>query len=58
MRQYLFLVPFALLLTVAGCNSSTEPAPVATDEDEIAAYEAMIAEDQEATEADSEDVAP
>ena len=47
---------FALLLAV-GCqgNASNEGSTVATTEDEFAAYDAMIAEDQAQTEADAAD---
>jgi len=45
-------VLFAALMCVAGCQS--ESAPVAETEDEFAAYDRMIAEDQAQTAADSE----
>lgn len=45
----------ALLLSVGCQGSSNEGTPVATTEDEFAAYDAMIAEDQAQTELDAEE---
>ena len=55
MRLLLNSIFAAALLTIVGCQetASTPGAPVATTEDEFAAYDAMIAEDQAQTEADA-----
>ena len=45
----------ALMLTIGCQGDSTEGTPVATTEDEFAAYDAMIAEDQAQTELDAEE---
>jgi hypothetical protein len=54
MRILLNSIFAAALLTVIGCQdtASKSGAPVATTEDEFAAYDAMIAEDQAQTAAD------
>ncbi len=49
----LFIVTCTLVLV--GCEASTTPETVTTNEDDIARYEAMIEADQEATEADTAD---
>ena len=55
MRVFLSTLFAAAMLLSVGCSSSTEPTPVATSEDEIARYEAMIEEDQQQTEQDATD---
>ena len=41
------------ILSIVGCETSSEPQTITTNEDEIAAYEAMIEADQQATEEDA-----
>lgn len=42
-----------LALTLAGCSSSDEAVPVATTEDEFAAYDALVEEQEEQTAAEA-----
>ena len=53
MYKLFSLFLFASILTVLGCETSTEPQAITTNEDDIARYEAMIEADQEATEEDA-----
>jgi hypothetical protein len=57
MRLLLNSVFGTALLLAVGCqgSASNEGTPVATTEDEFAAYDAMIAEDQAQTAADTEE---
>ncbi len=58
MRSFLFTgIAASAMVFFLGCGDSMEPAPMEVTEDEIAAYEAMIAADQEQTEADESDEA-
>ena len=41
------------ILSIVGCETSSEPQTITTNEDDIAAYEAMIEADQQATEEDA-----
>lgn len=53
MFKFFSLFSFAATLAFIGCETSTTPRSVTTNEDDIEAYESMIEADQEATEADA-----
>jgi hypothetical protein len=53
MYKFISLFLFTSILTVIGCETSSEPQTITTNEDDIARYEAMIEADQEATEEDA-----
>jgi len=49
MRHFWTACCAAFLLVVAGCSGSDEGEPVATTEDEFAAFDAMVAAEEEQT---------
>ncbi|MGI9469392.1 MAG: hypothetical protein ACR2OA_19890 [Rubripirellula sp.] len=53
MSKFFSLFLIAGTLTFIGCETSSTPQTVTTNQDDIEAYEKMIESDQEATEADT-----
>ncbi|MAI73777.1 MAG: hypothetical protein CMM01_23160 [Rhodopirellula sp.] len=53
MFKFFSLFLIAGTLSVTGCESSSQPQTVTTNQDDIEAYEKMIESDQEATENDT-----
>lgn len=53
MYKFISFFLIASILTFVGCETSSTPEAVTTNEDDIARYEAMIEADQEATEEDA-----
>lgn len=47
MRKFLSASCLGLAILAIGCSASTEPVPVTTSEDEMAAYEQSIAGEEE-----------
>ena len=53
MYKFFSIFLISSILSIVGCETSSEPQTITTSEDEIAAYEAMIEADQQATEEDA-----